>query len=67
MREEHINPTVTKWESIKEQVIEDQIKILCQYIATHGASTEHNDIYDAIYEMIEEEVESAYDAGELPW
>jgi len=66
MREEHLQPpSGTRWESVKEIVMEKQIRILCQTIAIYGAQTLEQEIYDRIFELIEEDVREAYEAGKL--
>ncbi len=65
MREEHIQPPTYPWESVKGIVMEAQIRMLCQNIAIHGATTLEQELYDRIFELIEEEVREAYEKGKL--
>lgn len=57
MREEHIQPPTDRWESVKEKMIEEQIHIICKDILKKRNTTEHQDIYDALYEIVEGNIE----------
>ena len=59
MREEHLQPPLNQEEFEKEKMIEEQIHIICKDSVRNKNATEHQDIYDALFEMVEGKIEIA--------
>ncbi len=65
MKEPNLNPPTDHWESVKEQVMDKHIRAICQDVALAGSSTRFKDIYNAVYEIMEEDIREAFEEGEI--
>jgi hypothetical protein len=53
--EEYLNPPVSADQTAKDEGINDEILTICEDIIKRGYDTEYSYVYDAIYEMVEED------------
>ena len=62
MREEYLQPpSGTRWEAEKAQLIDEGIRKIALDIYLYGMKTLHAEVYDAIYELIESDMEETHE------
>ena len=61
MIQEHLEPPADHWKDhLKPMYMEDAIRYAAENIAIKGSKTCYQEIYDAIYEILEPNVEEEY-------